>query len=120
MVRSFAPADTGALRLSIRTRDRRLRLLPRRISCRETSAAGVAAMTGRVMSLTTELVARVHRQIEDSGPSPDVSYLGDEDYATMVEVALADHPDGSPLWLFAYGSLIWKPEIEYEEERVAR
>ena len=26
--------------------------------------------------------------------------------------------DRSPLWLFAYGSLIWKPEIEHLDERV--
>ena len=38
----------------------------------------------------------------------------------MVETTLADHPARSrPLWLFAYGSLIWKPEIEHVEERIA-
>jgi cation transport protein ChaC len=76
--------------------------------------------TSRVMLLTPELVARVHRQIADPGPSPHASYLGDDDYAAMIETALAGHADGSPLWLFAYGSLIWKPEIEHVEERVAK
>jgi len=71
------------------------------------------------MSLTPELVARVQRKIDDPGPSPDVAYLDDADYAAMVEATLADLPEGAPLWLFAYGSLIWKPEIEYLEERVA-
>lgn len=76
-------------------------------------------MTGRVMSLTPELVARCHRVIEDPGPSPEASYLDDDDYSAMVEETLADYQAGSPLWLFAYGSLIWKPEIEHIEERVA-
>lgn len=78
-------------------------------------------MAGRVMSLTPELVARVHRHIEDPGPSPDAAYLDEGDYAAMVDAALAGHPGaGAPLWLFVYGSLIWKPEIEHIEERVAR
>ena len=77
-------------------------------------------MANRVMSLTPDLVARVHRAIEDPGPSPNLSYLGDEDYAAMVETALGGHAEGSPIWLFAYGSLIWKPEIEHVEEQVAR
>jgi cation transport protein ChaC len=38
----------------------------------------------------------------------------------MVETALARRESGQPLWLFAYGSLIWKPEIPHVEERVAR
>ncbi|MCX7304566.1 MAG: gamma-glutamylcyclotransferase [Hyphomicrobiales bacterium] len=77
-------------------------------------------MTGRPMLLTPELIASVHRQIDDPGPSPDATYLEDADYAAMVETTLGEHPNGSPLWLFAYGSLIWKPEIEHLEERVAR
>ena len=77
-------------------------------------------MTGRVMSLTPELVARCHRVVEDVGPSPGVTYLDDADYSLMVEATLADHPQGAPLWLFAYGSLIWKPEIEHLEERIAK
>lgn len=76
-------------------------------------------MTGRVMSLTPELVARCFRAVEDSGPNPDYTYLDDDDYSAMVEAMLALHPQASPLWLFAYGSLIWKPEIEHLEERIA-
>jgi cation transport protein ChaC len=77
-------------------------------------------MTGRKMSLTPELVARCHRVVADSGPNPEQSYLEDADYSAMVDATLADYPQGSPLWLFAYGSLIWKPELEHVEERVAK
>jgi cation transport protein ChaC len=76
-------------------------------------------MAKRIMSLTPELVARCHRVVEDPGPSPDVSYLDDDDYAAMVETVLANHDPDAPIWLFAYGSLIWKPEVPHEEERVA-
>ena len=72
------------------------------------------------MSLTPELVVRCNRAIEDAGPDPNASYLGDEDYAAMVETMLSGRHAGQPLWLFAYGSLIWKPEIPHEEELVAR
>ncbi len=76
-------------------------------------------MTNRIMSLTAELVARCHRQMDDPGPDPAVTYLSDSNYAEMVETILAGRPAGEPLWLFAYGSLIWKPEIEHVDERVA-
>ena len=68
------------------------------------------------MSLTAELVARCHREIEDPGPDPALAYLDDADYAAMVDAMLAGRPPDEPLWLFAYGSLIWKPEIEHDEE----
>lgn len=76
-------------------------------------------MTSRVMSLTPELVARCHRVVEDTGPLPGLNHLADNDYAELVDKAVATRPDRAPLWLFAYGSLIWKPEIEHLEGREA-
>ncbi|WP_395450971.1 gamma-glutamylcyclotransferase [Aminobacter sp. UC22_36] len=76
-------------------------------------------MTGRMMSLTEELVGRCYREVADSGPDPDAVHLDDADYEAMINETLAEHPEGGPLWLFAYGSLIWKPEIEHTEEKVA-
>jgi len=73
-------------------------------------------MQNRRMALTAELVAQVHRAVDDSGPLPDVSYHSDEDYAAMVDELLRTRPDGAA-WLFAFGSLIWKPECAFEEER---
>lgn len=74
-------------------------------------------MTTRRMSLTPELVALVHRKIEDPGPLPGVRYQTDEDYERMVGGLLDSHPPGADAWLFAFGSLIWKPECEHLEAR---
>jgi glutathione-specific gamma-glutamylcyclotransferase len=70
----------------------------------------------RKMALTPDLVARVHRVIEDTGPEPDRSYHNDDDYDAVVDELMASHV-GEGLWLFAYGSLIWKPEVAFVEER---
>src|SRR5262245_13351069 len=73
-------------------------------------------MRTRVMALTPDLVARVHRVLEDPGPALDLVYHTEDDYDAVVEEVLASHPRGEDLWLFAYGSLIWKPEVEHIAE----
>jgi cation transport protein ChaC len=70
----------------------------------------------RKMSLTPELVARVHRVVEDTGPEPDRIYHNEDDYDAVVKDLMASHAGGD-LWLFAYGSLIWKPEVAHVEQR---
>ena len=75
-------------------------------------------MTGRRMALTPDLVARVHRVVENSGPLSGLVYHTEEDYDAAVQEMLASHPRGEDVWLFAYGSLIWKPEVEHIEERI--
>ncbi|RWM29955.1 gamma-glutamylcyclotransferase [Mesorhizobium sp.] len=76
-------------------------------------------MPARTMSLTEELVARCYRAVEDAGPDPEAQHLSDDDYEAMLEAFEAELPATEPLWLFGYGSLIWKPEIEHVEEQVA-
>jgi cation transport protein ChaC len=71
----------------------------------------------RQIALTPDLVAEVHRALEDPGPDPTWVYHADEDYDAVVQSLLASHPGGPDTWLFAYGSLIWKPEIEHVEIR---
>ena len=67
-------------------------------------------MQKRPMALTAELVARVERMERDTSPEPGLTPLAGGDYDGIVEGLLKQHsPD--PLWLFAYGSLIWKPEF---------
>ena len=76
----------------------------------------MTANAGRSMTLTPELVARVAREVLDAGPEPGAVELGDADYVRAAR-RLREQAAGE-VWLFAYGSLIWKPEVEHVEERV--
>lgn len=71
------------------------------------------------MELTAELVALVERTEPDPGPMPGQPDPTEADLDATAAALLANRPDG-PLWLFAYGSLIWKPELEHLETRQAR
>jgi len=70
------------------------------------------------MALTLDLVARTTRVVEDAGPSPGAVYMTDEDYDAAVGNVLA-HASPSDVWLFGYGSLLWKPVCEFSESRIA-
>ena len=74
----------------------------------------------RQMRLTAEHVKRVHRDIADPGPKvwPEFRPATDDDYNANVADILATRPPG-PLWLFGYGSLIWRPETAFVDQRVA-
>ena len=74
----------------------------------------------RRMRLTDLHVQRVHRQLPDPGPQlqPGFRPATDEDYDENVSRMLTTRPAGA-FWLFAYGSLIWRPETAFEEKRVA-
>jgi cation transport protein ChaC len=68
-------------------------------------------------ALTPAHVARVHRPVADTGPPPGFEQQTDADYGAWVDRIARSHPDpGRPTRLFAYGSLIWKPEIEHRAE----
>lgn len=72
----------------------------------------------RQPALTPDHIARIHRVIEDSGPVPGVGQQTDADYDDWVRRILASHPaPDAPTRLFAYGSLIWKPEIDHVAEQ---
>lgn len=75
--------------------------------------------TPRQMHLTAAHVARVHRVVADPG-APATELHNDADYAERVLQMLATHPaPDQPTRLFAYGSLIWKPEIPHVAEALA-
>lgn len=63
-------------------------------------------MTAPPMDLTPELVALCERGIDEPGPDPH--WVGDDELKAFTQTMLAHRPKG-PLWVFAYGSLIWKP-----------
>ncbi|TCL69854.1 gamma-glutamylcyclotransferase [Rhizobium sp. BK251] len=70
----------------------------------------------RIMALTPELVRLCHRDEPKSEPDPRFTPLTDADYQQLSE-RLAASGGGDDLWVFAYGSLIWRPAFEAEERR---
>ena len=76
----------------------------------------------RVMRLSARHVELVRREIADPGPEAHLPRgfrpAAEADYDAAVAGMLAARPPG-PFWLFAYGSLIWKPETDYVEMRHA-
>jgi cation transport protein ChaC len=79
------------------------------------------AMSGRAaMTLTPELVARVHRDVPDPGPAVmKKEPMTDADYRALTDALMAAHAPGEDVWLFAYGSLIWKPACDIDGQRPA-
>ena len=71
----------------------------------------------QTLSLTRERIAACHRgPAPAEGPSrPELSVAEIDRYR---EAALATVGDGG-LWLFAYGSLMWQPEVPVAERRLA-
>ncbi|HEY7689533.1 MAG TPA: gamma-glutamylcyclotransferase [Dongiaceae bacterium] len=69
------------------------------------------------MKLTRELIGRIPAVKDDPGPLPN--YFTDEQRAESLAATLAHPRARRPVWVFAYGSLIWKPEIPFAEKRIA-
>ena len=68
--------------------------------------------------LTQDLVARLPCSIDDPGPM-DRPETPDSYYSATTEAVLRGRP-GQGLWVFAYGSILWKRRFEVVEERAAR
>jgi len=73
----------------------------------------------RALHLTPDLVAKVERTEPDCGPDADEMELTEGEYEQAANRLLTEAA-GGPIWLFAYGSLIWKPDHEHEEARPVR
>jgi cation transport protein ChaC len=71
------------------------------------------------MALTAELVARCHRDEPDPGPEDGYPEFTEKEYDAAAAALLRERQETGPLWLFAYGSLIWKPDFESVEHRHA-
>ena len=62
----------------------------------------------RSLSLTPDLVASVERIVPEDGTEPGLTPLADDEYRRLAN-EITSNTDG-PLHIFAYGSLIWKPQ----------
>jgi len=73
----------------------------------------------RSLHLTAEHVSRIP-VIEDPGQPvyPDTRPALDADYDAEVK-RLIDTAPGGEFWIFAYGSLIWNPATEFDQQRIA-
>ncbi len=69
------------------------------------------------MKLTEDLVRLCHRDVEYQAVDEKYDYLTDDDYPPLAAALLAKKPPG-PLWIFAYGSLIWKRDFEIAEQAI--
>lgn len=70
------------------------------------------------LSLTPALCARLRGHGRDCGMAHGLSYLTDEEYDASIAETLALAPDVAGIWVFAYGSLIWKPAFAHIEHRL--
>lgn len=74
----------------------------------------------RKLRLTRELVGRIPATIADPGPiAGEVEITRDGYHQRTADDILANIPQDGALWVFAFGSLIWKPRFSHEERRTA-
>jgi len=73
--------------------------------------------TDRQMRLTDRHVALMKRELPDPGPMPGYDKMTEDDYARVMAELTGGMPEGATMWIFAYGSLIWKPACEFVEMR---
>lgn len=76
-------------------------------------------MAGRVMALGPAHVAKVARVVEKGVHQVTYRPLSDAEFEEVARGFLATL-GGRPLWVFAYGSLIWKPAFDHVETRRGR
>ncbi|MGE3874631.1 MAG: gamma-glutamylcyclotransferase [Parvibaculaceae bacterium] len=69
--------------------------------------------------LSPELVALCERPEPRQGPEPGLAYFTDGDYQAAADRFLAEAGDG-PFWVFAYGSLLWRPAFEARAKHLAQ
>lgn len=71
----------------------------------------------RQMRLNEAHVARMALLVQEDGARPTAEAATDADYQQFVQDILAGSDGSGQIWVFAYGSLIWKPACEFVEIR---
>ncbi len=73
------------------------------------------------MRLTRDLVDLIPANIPDPGIDPlEAEFAADNYHQRTAADVLASLPEDGQLWVFAYGSLIWKPRFSHDQRRLAR
>lgn len=63
------------------------------------------------MDLTSDLVAKTIRMVEDEGPEPKWTPISPEQLDKLVD-RIDEEASNGEIWVFAYGSLMWNPGFE--------
>lgn len=92
--------------------------LPHRRAMTVITVTAMAGEMKRKMTLTSDCIEARHR---GSPPAEGrvIPRLSDTEVEASLDEALAEAGDAG-LWLFAYGSLLWRPDFPHNESRIAR
>lgn len=75
----------------------------------------------REMRLSRALVNLIPESVEDPGePEEESRFFSKYCHENIADEILSKLPADAQLWIFAFGSLIWKPRFEHVEHRNAK
>ena len=69
------------------------------------------------MSLTPELVARTLKPVPEEGPEPRWTPIQEDELDALVR-RIIEESNNEPLWIFAYGSLVWNPDFDFDAKDI--
>src|SRR4051794_20245385 len=70
------------------------------------------------VALTRELISRAHPVRVADDPAA-MRLRSDDEIAASLDETLAHQNVTNELWVFAYGSLMWKPDLDFAKRRLA-